>query len=143
MGGILPMPVAGALHALEGLGHALDARRALGQAIEADEDPPPAERDESHALALARPPADRVAGRNVEVHAPRAGTVEHESPVHLEEWEMGADEDRVVGAVEDVDLRGAPARVDGNGPLPVADLSRLHHAPPALAGVADPIGRST
>src|SRR5512132_4318678 len=64
------VPVARALHALEALGHALAARRAFGQAIEADEDAAPAEGDEPDALRLPRPPADGVAGRDVEVHAP-------------------------------------------------------------------------
>ena len=82
------MPVAGAPHALEALGHALAARRAFGQAIEADEDAPPAEGDEPDALRLARPPADGVAGRDVEVHAPGLGAVEHQPPVHLEEREV-------------------------------------------------------
>ena len=57
------MPVAGALHALEALGHSLAACRTFGQAIEADEDAPPAEGHEADALGFTRPPADTPHGR--------------------------------------------------------------------------------
>src|SRR5215831_2044136 len=97
-----PIAVARAADSFESLAHALGACRALGQAVEADHD---------------SPPADGVAGRNVEVHAPRDGAIEHEAAVHLEEGEVRADEDGVFVAVCHVDLRGAPARVEGDRPL--------------------------
>ena len=100
--------------------------------------PPPAEGDEPDALRLARPPADGVAGRDVEVHAPGVGAVEHEPPVHLEEREVGADEDRVVGEVLDVDLGGAPPRVDGDRPLAEEDLAGLSSGSPGARGRSGP-----
>src|SRR5215471_2910727 len=123
-----PMAVARAADSFESLAHALGACRALGQAVEADHDSPPAEGDEADAVGLARPPADGVAGGDVEVHAPRDGAIEHEAAVHLEEGKVRADEDGVVGAVLHVDLRGAPARVEGDRPLPEEDLAGGHQA---------------
>src|SRR5215471_4393133 len=125
-----PMAVARAADSFESLAHALGACRALGQAVEADHDSPPAEGDEAdaNAVGLARPPADGVTGGDVEVHAPRDGAIEHEAAVHLEEGEVRADEDGVVGAVLHVDLRGAPARVEGDRPLPEEDLAGGHQA---------------
>src|SRR5262245_40326416 len=116
-------PTAGSCQALwEPLG----ARRSLREAVEADQDPATAEGPQPDVSGLSRAPALLIARGNVEVHAPRARPVEAESPVHLEEGIVGADEDRVVRGVLDVDLDRRPARVEDDGALCEQDLPRLH-----------------
>src|SRR5207249_6691375 len=81
---------------------------------------------------------------DVEVHAPRPRTVEHEAAVHLEEREVRAHEDRVVRRVLHFDLDGASVAVDQDGAFPEQDLAGLHPAPsrePAFAAAR--IGYST
>src|SRR5262245_54341208 len=144
MRGLLAVAVAGAARALHTLGEPLGAHRALREAIESDQHASPAEGHQANPLRLARSPADGIARRNVEVHAPRLAAIEDEAPVHLEEREVRADEDRVIRGIEHVHLGGAAPGVEGDRPLAEQDLSGRHRAPPgAWAAARAPIGRST
>src|SRR5687767_7908001 len=128
------MTVPGAAHALEPFGEALGAGRTLGEPVEPDDDATAAEGDEPDALDLSLPPLLGVAGGEVEVHAPRLRTVEHEATIHLEERKVRADEDRVVRGVLHLDLDGAPVAVEHDGALSEQDLARLHRARASDAG---------
>src|SRR5262245_50262621 len=143
MPGLLAMPVAGAPHPLEALGEALGAGRALAQPVEAEQRVPPPERHDAHAFRLARTPADGITGGDVQTHAPGPGAIEYEPPVHLEEREVRADEDRVVRGVLHLDLAGAPPGVDDDRPVAEQDLAGFHRAPPPAARPPEPIGCST
>src|SRR5919197_2649665 len=97
-----------------------------------------------------RLPADRVAGRHVQVHAPAPGAVEDQPPVYLEERVVRADEEGVTGRVLDLDLDGPPAGVQLDRPVAEQHLARLHGKPPCPpvlgcrgASAASRIGRST
>src|SRR5262245_21157093 len=133
MAALRTIAVPGAPRALEALGEPLGARRALGQEIEAADDAPSTEGDQPDPLALARCPALGVAGGDVEMHAPRLRPVEHHAPVHLEEREVRADEDDVIGGVLDLELDGRPARVEDDRARAEQDLARRHRAAPGGA----------
>src|SRR5438876_10685982 len=98
------MTVARAALALQCLREALRRRRAIGQEIEPAHGATPTERHEPYAFSLTRRPAVGVSGRDVEAHAPRPGAIEEHAAVHLEEREVRADEDHVIGGVLDVQL---------------------------------------
>src|SRR5262249_45113957 len=123
--------VATQTHAGESLSQPFWTGRAVGQVVEAAHYTPTAVGHQAYPLYLTGPPPYGVASRDVEMHAPGLGAVKRQAAVHLEEGEVGADEDGVIRGVLDVEFHRAASRIEDNRPRTKQPLTRFHWAPPS------------